>query len=195
MYNRGPSSPLCASQWMGSTAAEKSGRSTPESKVGLHDLVESRDKRLRKPEGKRQLRPGHEQLRHQSLEERRKPLLPRHIPNDLDTRLLDFEVLILYPRLNHIQGRRHNKRRRRSHHRSHKILEPARLVVILQLKEILLRGRGTTEQRKRARRIACSRPSPASIQSEALIGDDPKHASAAESFWVCLPFDLKDIQR
>lgn len=170
-------------------------RSTPESNVHLHDLVECGYQRLRKPERKRQLRPRHQQLRHQALEEGGRTFMSRHHSNNLDTRLLNFEVLVLYPGLDDIQRRRHNKRRRRSRRRGHKILAPGCLVVVFQLEEILLRGGRATKQREGARRIACCCPPPAAIQSKTLIGDDAEHASSAESFRVGLAFDLEDIKR
>jgi hypothetical protein len=48
--------------------------------------------------------------------------------------------------------------------------------------------------RERSRGIARSRPTPAAIETEALVGDDLEDASALESLRIGLAFDLEDIE-
>ena len=70
----------------------------------LDDFVERRDQRLREPEAKHQFRPRHQQLWCQALEEAGKPLVPRHVAENLEAALGVFKVPVLDPRLDHVQG-------------------------------------------------------------------------------------------
>lgn len=47
---------------------------------------------------------------------------------------------------------------------------------------------------KRTRRVTGRRPTPATVQSEALVPDDLEHATATERLWVCLALDLEHVE-
>lgn len=48
--------------------------------------------------------------------------------------------------------------------------------------------------RERARGISCSSPAPASVQAEALVGDNLEHTSAPKCLRICLALDLEHVQ-
>ncbi|KAI7506407.1 hypothetical protein KC367_g185 [Hortaea werneckii] len=161
----------------------------------LKDLVEGWDQSLCQPEGEGELGASHEKLRNQALEERRWPFLSHHVRDNLRTALLDLEVAVLYPSLDNVKGRGDNKGSGGTGDGGDEVLEPAGLVVVLELEEVLL-GRGrASEEGERTWRIACRRPAPSSVQAEALVANDSQDATATERLRVCLPLDLQHVQR
>jgi len=133
-------------------------------------------------------------LGNKTLEESAHALVPRHLGQDLHARLGVLKVLVLHPRLDDIKRRGHKQRRRRTRNRRDKVLEPRRLVVVLQLEQVLLGERRATEQRERTRRIAGRCPSPAPVQAKALVCNNLHHATAAEGLRVCLALDLEHVE-
>lgn len=133
-------------------------------------------------------------LGNKTLEEGTKALVPRHLGQDLHARLRVLKVLVLHARLDDIQRRRYEQRGRRTRNRRDKVLEPRRLVVVLQLEQVLLGERRAAEQRERTGRIARRCPSPASVQAEALVCDNLHHATAAEGLRICLALDLEHVE-
>lgn len=162
--------------------------------VPLHDLAESWDERLRKPETEDQLRPSHQHLWYQTLEERSGTLMLSHIRNDPEARLWVLEIAVLYPSLDDVQGCRNNQRRRRTHYRRDKVLAPRRLVVVFEMENLLLRPCATTEQRERARRVTCRRPPCTSVQAHTFVCDDLEEPARPECLWVCLALDLEHVE-
>jgi len=61
----------------------------------LHHLAESRNKRLGQPEGEDELRTGHEEFRHEALEQRRRAFGGHHTAEDGETRGLGLEICSL----------------------------------------------------------------------------------------------------
>lgn len=112
------------------------------------------NQRLCQPEREGQLRPRHQQLRRQALEKRRDTLLPQHAADNRKAAPLDLKVLILYPGLDHVERRRHHQRRRRTADGCHKVLTPGRLVVVLELEEVLL-GCGRAAEELRCWLVRC----------------------------------------
>lgn len=160
----------------------------------LEDLVEGWDQRLCQPEGEGELRAGHEELRYQALEECRWPFVSHHVCDNLRTTLLNFEVAVLYPSLNNVKWRGDDKRCGGTGDGCDEVLEPASLVVVLELEEVLLGCGRASEEGERTWRIACRRPAPSSVQAEALVANDSQDATATERLWVCLPLDLQHVQ-
>lgn len=68
----------------------------------LKNLIKGRNERLRQPETEYQLRPRHEQLRRQSLEEAGDTLVLHHATHDPESRLGILKVAVLYPRLDDV---------------------------------------------------------------------------------------------
>ena len=66
-------------------------------------LIKGRNQRLRQPKAKHQLRPRHQQLGGQPLEETGRPFLPRHPAQDLEAGLGVLEVAVLDPGLDHVE--------------------------------------------------------------------------------------------
>ena len=156
--------------------------------------VKGRDQGLSQPEGEDELGAGHEQLGHETLKEGRWALLLDHVLDNLDTALWVIKVAVLDTGLDDIERCRDNQRRRSTSNRCDEVLEPSRLVVILKSVKVSLGERGTSEERERTRRVARSGPSPAPVQSEALILDDADYTTAAEGLGVCLALDLEDVE-
>lgn len=48
---------------------------------------------------------------------------------------------------------------------------------------------------ERTRGISRGRPAPATVQSEALVGDNLQYTSSAEGLGVCLALDLENVER
>ena len=112
----------------------------------LQHFVECRNKRLCQPETEDQLRPCHEQLRRQTLEETGDPLILQHAADDLKPALGIFKIPILYSSLDYIERRGNDKGCRGSSDRSYKILEPGSGVIISKFVKLLLGEGGTTEK-------------------------------------------------
>lgn len=53
--------------------------------------------------------------------------------------------------------------------------------------------RGVTYS-KGTRSVTGGGPAPSSVQAEALVGDDPEDATAAEGLGVCLSLDLENVE-
>jgi len=101
---------------------------------------------LRKPEREDKLGAGHEQLGHEALEKGPNALILGHVGHDPHTALGVLKVAVLNTRLDDIEGRRHDERGRGTGNGGDKVLEPRRLVVILQVEEVFLgKGRATKE--------------------------------------------------
>lgn len=160
----------------------------------LHHLAERRNERLRQPEAEHQLGTRHEHLGRQPLKERSKPLILHHLAHNPEAALGVIEIPILNARLDDIQGCRNDQRSRRARDGSHEILRPRRLVVVLELEQLLLRPRATSEERKGARSVTRGRPARTAVQAHSLIGDDAHEAAVAESFWVGLALDLEHVE-
>jgi hypothetical protein len=153
-----------------------------------------RNQRLRQPKTEHQLRPRHQHLGRQPLKKTSKTLIPNHTPHNPKPTLRTLKIPILNPRLNHIQRRRHNERRRRTTNRRHEILRPARRIIILQMKNLLLCEGRAAEEGERPRRIASGGPPRAAVQPHPLVGDDAEEATGAEGSGVGLAFDLEDVE-
>ena len=82
----------------------------------------------------------------QSLEETGETLVLGHVGQDSETTLRVLEVAVLNTGLDNIEGSRDNERGGGTSNRSHEVLEPGGLVVILEVEEILLGESRTTEQ-------------------------------------------------
>ena len=160
----------------------------------LYNFVECRYQRLRKPEAKHQLRPRHQQLGRQALEEAREPFLPRHTAHDPEPALRVIEIPILDPRLDHVQGRRHQQRGRRAGNGGDKVLQEAGGIVVVEFVEVLLGGGGAAEEGKGARGVAGGGPAGAAVEAHAFVRYDSEDAAAAEGFGVGLAFDLEDVE-
>lgn len=63
----------------------------------LYHLVERRYQCLCQPEAEDQLRPSHQKLWRQPLEEAGEPFVPHHVPHDPETAFRVIEVSVLYP--------------------------------------------------------------------------------------------------
>lgn len=83
---------------------------------------------------------------YQSLEESRGTFVPRHIGQDAEAALGVVEVTILNTRLDDVERRRNNERGGGTGDRCNKVLEPSRLVIVLETEEELLGKGGTTEE-------------------------------------------------
>ena len=145
--------------------------------------------------------------------------MPGHVGQDLETALGVVKVLVLDASLDDVEGRRHDQRGRRAGDGGDEVLEPRRLVVVLQREEELLGKGRTAEQlweiesacldrafgsgvrgrewtyRKRARGVSGRRPLPSSVQAEPLVLDDLDNAAATEGLGVGLALDLEDVKR
>ena len=71
----------------------------------LYNFIKCRYQRLCEPEAENQLRPRHQQLWCQPLEETCKPFILHHTPHNLEPTLGILKISILYPRLDHVQRR------------------------------------------------------------------------------------------
>jgi len=69
-----------------------------------NNLTKRRDQRLCQPETKHQLRPRHQQLRRQPLEETREALVLHHRAHDLEPRLRVLEISVLDAGFDDIEG-------------------------------------------------------------------------------------------
>lgn len=161
----------------------------------LQDLVEGRDKGLGEPEGEGELGAGHEQLGEKALEEGGWALVLEHVGDDARAGLLDLEVAVLDAGLDDIERSGDDERGGGTCDGSDEVLAPAGAVVVLELVKVLLGGGGATEESERAGRVAGSGPAPASVQTEALVGNNPHDTTAAERLGVCLPLDLEHVKR
>ena len=160
----------------------------------LYNRAKCRYQRLCEPKAKDQFRPRHQQLGRQTLEETRHPFILHHIPHNLKPTLGVLKIPILYPRLNHVQRRRHDQRGRRARDRGDEILQIAGGIVILEFVEVLLRGRGAAEEGERAGGVAGGGPAGAAVEAHAFVGHDAEDAPAAEGVGVGLAFDFEDVE-
>jgi hypothetical protein len=110
------------------------------------NVVKRWDQRLSQPEGERELRTSHEKLRNEPLEEGREALVPGHLGENPDTALGVVEVLVLDTGLDDIERSRHDQRGRGTGNGGDEVLEPGRLVVVLETEDVLLCKCGTTEK-------------------------------------------------
>lgn len=161
----------------------------------LHDLVEGRDKGLGEPEGEGELGTGHEQLGEQALEEGGRTLVLEHVGDDASASLLDLEVAVLDTGLDDVERSGDNEGGGGTGDGSHEVLGPCSAVVVLELVEVLLGGGGTTEESERTGSVTSGGPAPTSVETEALVGNDPHDTTATERLGVCLPLDLEDVER
>ncbi|KAI6769715.1 hypothetical protein HG530_004344 [Fusarium avenaceum] len=147
-----------------------------------------------------------------SLEESTSTLVLRHVGQDSETTLRVFEVAVLDTGLDNIKRSRNDQRSRSTSNGSNKVLEPAGLVVVLKVEEVLLGESRTTEElswvsilvhpirsdfktySKRTRSVTGSSPAPTTVQTETLIGNDLEDTTATEGLGVCLTLDLEDIE-
>lgn len=111
----------------------------------LHNLTERRNQRLSQPKRERQLRPRHQQLRRQALEETQHPLVPRHVGHDAPPALPDLEVAVLDARLDDVEGRGDEDGGAGARDGGAEVLGPGRAVVVLEVEEVLFRGGGASE--------------------------------------------------
>jgi hypothetical protein len=81
-----------------------------------------------------------------ALEEAGEPLLAGHVAQDAKAALGVVEVAVLNARLDDVERSRHDERSRSAGNGSNKVLEPRRLIVILQVEQVLLGERGTSEK-------------------------------------------------
>lgn len=84
-------------------------------------------------------------LGHQPLEEAREALLARHIRQNAEAALRVVKVAILDACLDHIKRSRDNKGSGSAGDRGDEVLQPCRLVVVLQLEQVLL-GKGRSSK-------------------------------------------------
>lgn len=163
--------------------------------VFLHDLVEGRDEGLGEPEGEGELGTGHEQLREQALEEGGRTLVLEHVGDDASASLLDLEVAVLDAGLDDVERSGDNEGGGGTGDGSDEVLGPGSAVVVLELVEVLLGGGGTTEESERTGSVTGGGPAPTSVQTEALVRNDPHDTTATERLGVCLPLDLENVER
>lgn len=157
--------------------------------------IKGRNQSLSQPERENKLGARHQELGHQTLEESTGALVLSHVGQDTEARLGVVEVAVLDTGLDDVKGGRDDKRSRGTSDGSDKVLEPRRLVVVVQTKEELLGEGGTAKQRKRAGRVAGGRPAPAAVQvAEAFVLDDLEDATALEGLGVGLALDLEDVE-
>lgn len=160
----------------------------------LYDFIKRRYQRLREPEAKHQLRPRHEQLGREPLEEAREALLPHHAAHDPEPALRGLEVAVLDARLDDVQGRRHEQGGRRARDGGDEVLQEAGRVVVVESVQVLLGGGGAAEEGEGARGVAGGGPAGAAVEAHAFVRDDAEDAPAAEGFGVGLAFDLEDVE-
>ena len=160
----------------------------------LYNLIKRRYQGLREPEAKDQFRPRHQQLRRQPLEEARDPLVPHHAPDDPEPALRVLKIPVLDARLDHVQRGRHDQGGRRAGDRGDEVLQEAGRVVVVELVQVLLRGRGAAEEGERAGGVAGGGPAGAPVEAHAFVGHDAEDAAAAEGVGVGLAFDLQDVE-
>jgi hypothetical protein len=160
----------------------------------LHYRPECRYQSLCQPKAEHQFRPGHQHLRRQSFEERQDALILEHLRDDPKPTLWVLKVSVLYPGLDHVQGRTHDQARGGSGHRCHEVLSPGGLVVVFQLEYRFFSPCAAAEERKGARRIPGSGPACTTVEPHTFISNDAEEASITECFRVCLAFDLEDVQ-
>lgn len=82
----------------------------------------------------------------QALEEARKAFLLRHVAQDPEAALGVLEVSVLDSGLDDIERGRDDERGRGTSNRGHEVLEPAGLVVVLEVEQVLLSESGASEQ-------------------------------------------------
>jgi hypothetical protein len=164
-------------------------------RIFLHDLVEGRDKGLGEPEGESELGTSHKQLGEQALEEGGRALVLEHVGDDASASLLDLEVAVLDAGLDDVERSRDNEGGGGTGDGSNEVLGPGSAVVVLELVEVLLGGGGTTEESERTRSVTGGSPAPTSVETEALVGNDPHDTTATERLGVCLPLDLENVER
>jgi len=85
-------------------------------------------------------------LGNQTLEKGRRTLVARHVGQDTETALGVIKIAVLDARLDDVERGRYDERCRRTGDGCDKVLEPRRLVVVLQAKEELLGECRTTEE-------------------------------------------------
>jgi hypothetical protein len=118
-----------------------------------------------------------------------------HILNNLKSTLRVIEIAVLDSRLNHIERGADKQTRRGTANRRNEVLKPRRLVIVLELEQVTLGERRSSEQCEGARRVAGGRPLPATIETKAFVADDGDDAAATEGFGVGLTLNFEDVER
>lgn len=85
-----------------------------------------------------------------TLEESTHAFVPCHLGENLETALWVLKVAVLNASLDNIKRSRNNQRRGGTSNRGDKVLEPRRLVVVLELEDVLLRKSRSSEQLRRS---------------------------------------------
>jgi hypothetical protein len=101
---------------------------------------------LSEPERKHKLGTCHQKLGSQSLEERRETFFTHHPGHDFETALRVFEVLVLDPSLDNIEGSGDDERCASTGNRSDEILSPGGGIVVLELVKVFFGSSRTTKQ-------------------------------------------------
>jgi hypothetical protein len=112
----------------------------------LESNVKGRNQSLCKPEREDQLGTSHKQLGDKSLKESSSTLVLGHVGENSETTLGVLEVAVLDTGLDDIERSGDDERGRGTGNGSNKVLEPASLVVILEVEKVLLGEGRTTEQ-------------------------------------------------
>jgi len=111
-----------------------------------NDLPKRRDQRLCQPETEHQLRPRHQQLRRQTLEETRDAFLPHHRAHNLEPRLRVLEISVLDTGFDDVEGSGDDERSRSAGDGGDEVLEVGGGVVVGEVVEIFFGEGGTTEK-------------------------------------------------
>ena len=116
------------------------------SSITSHHLIKRRNKRLRQPKAKHQLRPRHKQLRHQPLKERRRALLPCHPTNNLEPTLGIFEISVLDSGFDDVERGGDDEGGGGAGDRGDEVLGPGCGVVVFEFVEVLFCCCGAAEE-------------------------------------------------
>jgi len=111
-----------------------------------NDLPKRRDQRLCQPETEHQLRPRHQQLRRQPLEETRDAFILHHRAHNLEPRLRVLEISILDTSFDDIEGSGDDEGGRSAGDGSDEVLEVGGGVVVGEVVEIFFGEGGAAEQ-------------------------------------------------
>lgn len=82
----------------------------------------------------------------QALEEACETFLLGHVAQDSETALGVLEIAVLNSRLDNVERGRDNERGGSTSDRGNEVLEPASLVVVLEVEEVFLGESGSSEQ-------------------------------------------------
>ena len=154
---------------------------------------------------------GKAYLGSETLEQRGRALVLDQVLNHSNAADLRLEVGILDTGLDRVERSGDGDRRDGTSNRSDEVLHPGRLVVVVEVEEVVLgQGRSTEELEagqsqcqlvsgeatysEASWRVAGHGPSPATVQRRALLEENSHDTTSTEGFRIHLPLDLEGIQ-